>query len=189
LPENDFEILLQNLNSDNYRVKAILAYCIGKRKDKKYENELLVLLDQSNPFVRGMAIDALGELKSEIAVPQLMGCLYDFAHVFSNSKERVCDKASMALLSIGTQDAIARLKNWALIMIGRRIADEQTTPLIVLEKVGNNEAVPRLSKILRYKKSWISSYARRTLLGIGTSEALEAIEKFDKRVKHQKSRA
>jgi HEAT repeat protein len=179
VPENDFEVLLKMSNSDSDHVKAMIAYCIGKRSDKKHERQLISLLNDDSPFVEGTAIDALGEIKSELAIPQLVKSLYNFRRVYSNSKERVCDKAAMALLKIGTKEATTSLKKWALIMINGRVADEQTAPLVVLKKVGDNEAVPRLGKILRSKKGWISNHARTALQGIGTPEALKMIEKFD----------
>jgi len=183
VPESDFEILLKLLKNSSRDVKAVIAYCIGKRNDKKHESKLIGLLNEESSFVKGIAIDAIKELKRELAIPQLVESLDDLTHVYSNSKKRVCDHAAMALLSIGTGEAITILKSWALTRISGRIADEQTAPLIVLKMVGDNEAVPRLAKILRYKKYWISDYARKALQGIGTPEALEAVEKYDRKNK------
>lgn len=183
VPENEFKIFLKMSNSDSHHVKAMLAFCVGKRNNKKHGSKLISLISDKSPFVRGVAIESLGKLKNKSAVSKISKKLYDPSRVYSNSKTRVCDNAAMALLNIGTDKAIKELKTWALIEIEGRILDGQTAPLIVLKKVGDNRAVPRLSKILGHKKSWISRYALEALQAIGTPDALNALKNFDNKNK------
>jgi HEAT repeat protein len=75
---------------------------------------LAALLDATisrNVEIRMAAVEALLEQKNPAATKRLIECLSDTSRPRS-SKQRICDMAVSALLAIGTDEAIAAVKNW-----------------------------------------------------------------------------
>lgn len=87
------------------------------KQGKKAVQPLLKLLSHQEPDIRYITADALGEIRSEEAVPQLSSLLQDevltFEGYFSGQNgQRVCDAAAWALYSIATNEAIEALEVW-----------------------------------------------------------------------------
>lgn len=101
-PEHS-DLIIGFLSDNHYRVRAMLADILGERPDLDLGEHLLQLVDDDVSFVRGLAIQAIGMLRVESAKESLVAHLNDEEEIFSNSKDRVCDYAIIALISIERQ--------------------------------------------------------------------------------------
>jgi HEAT repeat protein len=79
--------------------------------DDQVLDVLLNATSARNVEIRMAAVDALREQKNPAATKRLIECLSDTSKPRS-SKQRVCDMAVSALLAIGTDEAVAAVKNW-----------------------------------------------------------------------------
>jgi len=93
-------LVIQFLASEHNRVRAFLAYAVGLRPDLNFGECLVPLISDGVPFVRGLVIQALGELNYEPVGDALLDRLEDKEKIYTNGEARVCDYAAIALLNI-----------------------------------------------------------------------------------------
>jgi len=145
------------------RILAILANVLASWGKPEYAKYLVPQLESSSPFTVGLTIEALTTLKSTVAVTRLVELLENEKNIYSNSQKRICDAAASALVSIGDPDGIAAAKAWAMREIQFRIRQDQTAAIQVLGAVGDQDVIPRLTTISRYKDFGIRRAATKAL--------------------------
>jgi HEAT repeat protein len=73
--------------------------------------DLMNALFEEDVNVRGRAIEALGKIGDPAAVPRLIPLLQD-TEIPAMERERICDKAVLALESIGEETGLAAVRAW-----------------------------------------------------------------------------
>jgi HEAT repeat protein len=101
--------LVPCLKSKITRVRAFAAEILGKLEDRSCCDDVKPLIDDTNSFVRGLAIRAVGRLQCKGVVRKLQSKLDDKEKIFSNSDNTVSEFAAIALGRLGHQSAIPHL--------------------------------------------------------------------------------
>ena len=172
IPDFRVESRYRNLGQSS-TVLGMIAYAIGLRGDPKYAPELVPLLQYNNHnshYVLGIAIESIGKLKYAKATKELLNSLSNNMTIFFNSKELVCDRAAEALLQVSTEEIRVTIREWAMQEIKGRINQDRLTPIIILGKIGDSNAIPRLKTIAKYKNYMISYKAEEAIKKIANRE-------------------
>lgn len=110
----DLPKLIDGLHDTEGRVRGLIAEVIGRKNLRDCQDKLKLLADDPVPFVRGLAIRAIGNLQHRNAIRQLKARLKDSEHIFSNSDNQVRDFAAIALAKLKSKSAIPRLQELCL---------------------------------------------------------------------------
>lgn len=90
-------LIIHYLNSYSERTRALLAEVLGKVGAKSYCSNIVPLINDAYPFVRGLAIRALARLGCKGVTRKLRSKLDDQDKIFSNAEDTVSDYAAIAL--------------------------------------------------------------------------------------------
>ncbi|MFM6630442.1 MAG: HEAT repeat domain-containing protein, partial [Microcystis panniformis] len=131
--------------------KRFKVKLLGLTKSNEVVNELSQALEDSNEYVRGKAVEALGNIGTETAIAGLLKALED-------SNRYVRRKAAAALGNI----------DW-----GRVIA----ASLKYFVEIGSETAIPRLLKTLEHPNKYIRREAAEALGNIGSETAMTELIK------------
>jgi|GEM_PF-6349155 len=173
--------LIQYLNSDNIFRRKTSAYLLGKIGNPMVVPELLVAGDDTNPELRCVIVEALGNLGDERAIEALKVRLYDKEKCSHYHDQRVCDIASKSLLQIATPETVEAVKEWdSLEPATDLITSLQSNDLYVLRfavwsagRLGIKEAVQPLLDILDVVDSEIKRGAIWSLGVLRDSSAIK----------------
>jgi HEAT repeat protein len=112
--EIDFPKIIDALQDSSERVRGILSEVVRKKNLTILGKELKPLIEDTSPFVCGLAIRAIGDLKYREAITQLKRQLKDNKLIFKNSNNKVCEFAAIALAKLGNKAAISILQELCL---------------------------------------------------------------------------
>lgn len=126
-------------------------------------DSIVTLLEHKNPRLASAAAYALGEIRNEEAVPDLIAALEsDRAHM-----RRI---AAHALGKIGDKRAVPSLID--LLNSEAQPVAVQASAITALGKIGDPEAKHILSRLNRSPEKWLQQTANIALLKISTKEGL-----------------
>jgi HEAT repeat protein len=97
------ETLVEALRSQDPEIRKFIIDCFGQHHDPRLIPPLLPMLSDLNANVRAAAAEALGHLRAQEAIPQLVGLLQD--------EQWVAFSAIAALADIGSGAAVESLIN------------------------------------------------------------------------------
>jgi HEAT repeat protein len=127
----------------------------------------LVVLTRRTPKVAAPAIDMLGEIGSERAVPALLAALQDRHHAY------IRWGAASALEAIGSERAIGAL----VAALRDEDEDVRRTAASALGEIGSEQAVPALVEALHDRSFLVGTFAKFALERIGSERAILSLVK------------
>ncbi|AKB34647.1 hypothetical protein MSSAC_0057 [Methanosarcina siciliae C2J] len=176
--ENENEILLQALKSENGYMRVAAAMALGQKKEKDAIDPLLTIMTRDYPLARYSAVMALGEIGDEKVADALM------TEIKNSEKDYIRSSAAVALGKMGTEEAVpylierlrdtkAAVRSNAALTLGRMGDESAVEPLIdVLEsgKEAEGQRKNTINALADVRKS-----VALALGAIGGEEATEAL--------------
>ena len=108
--ESDVDRLIEALHDPETRIRGLISDVIGRKGYVKACDELKQLVDDKYPFVRGLAIRAIGNMKCSGSITVLKRKLKDDSLIFNNSTQEVRDFAAIALAKLNHKDSLPKLQ-------------------------------------------------------------------------------
>lgn len=159
------KMLIQSLNSENVKLRCHVAYILGKIKDPRaFESLLLKAIKDSAQIVRYDAILALGDLGDIRAIEPLIQIMLSEDIILSSA-------AAMALVKIGSPAIPSLIK-----LLKDMNPKVRAIAANVLGGIGGSDVVEYLSKSINDKSVKVRIAVAEALAEIAEKGYLHAIE-------------
>jgi len=136
------DMLLNFLQTGDFQKVKRAAYWLGKIGESRAVNPLVILLNDSEEFVREAAVNALGQIGDARAVTPLIARL--------NDKEKFVRTASVkALVQIGN----TRIAEPLIALLDDSSELVRKSAVIALGKIGNTSAIEPLMEIVNHRRT------------------------------------
>jgi HEAT repeat protein len=158
--------LTQALRDEDSMVYDVAASALSKRGEPAIPG-LVAAISNDNVDLRGSAIEALGEIGSETAIPYLVDALQD-TECPQWEDNSICDLAADALKRIGTEQALLALDQWL-----------KHNPHVIPEPVAHTEQ--EFTSLLQLDEQYHTEDRHRAAL----IDFLDALEEGDWKNQHK----
>lgn len=160
--------LLRNLDSPDARVRAEVAYLLGRLRDPRAADRLIGLLKDSEPKVRRSALFALGELSETLGEAQDLIC--EMVEMLGDPVDEVAATAREALVRFGER-AVSTLLGKCRCGTTR----ELLASVNALREIGSPKAEPLMIELLEHRDRSVKVAAVAALIVVGTKASVEPL--------------
>ena len=169
--ENNVDVLLSALESENKVIRLQSVYLLTKSSSPKYQGVLEKLLKDPDPDIKSVAVQLLGENKDENVRAQIEQTLYEPYIPLKITCVR-------ALSQLGGNASLNTIKKFLEELINEEdpSIDLLIETLQVWAKLGDNQLNDQLSGLLDHSETDVRQEAFKTLLSTDTSNRDKHIE-------------